>query len=372
MRIDTPAEQATSTEEALLIARGVATAVSPEDGVQPVQASLLTEVMATLLDLRVDFNSLEPLSAEDLAETLAGRTDEFRRRVVQQMVLGALILRPIPPEVARRVAAYAKALEVNDQFVRITQRYAQGAFGLAWLDLHQSGFAEHWEMAKMDQLKSTVRLEDQLAAGVEDAALAELWAGFQHLPPGTLGRGLWDLYRGRGFGLPGAKGGASAYLAQHDFVHVLADYGTNLQGELEVFSLISRADPDPKGFAWMATLIGLFETGYVADAGFFVGDLKERRLDNTAMHVRVADALGRGRVLRDRLGIDLLEVDYHDLSTRSVDYARRELGFEPKSERAVAAYSPGAFDLDGMSKIQQAFNATLSQPPDASSSPEGV
>ena len=87
------------------------------------------------------------------------------------------------------------------------------------------------------------------------------------------------MYRSRGFGLPGSIGGASAYLAQHDFVHVLADYGTNLNGELEVFALIGRADPDPKGFAWLATLIGLFETGYVADAGFFSGDLRERRLD---------------------------------------------------------------------------------------------
>ena len=33
------------------------------------------------------------------------------------------------------------------------------------------------------------------------------------------------------------------YLAQHDFVHVLADYGTNLKGELEVFAFIGRADP---------------------------------------------------------------------------------------------------------------------------------
>ena len=62
------------------------------------------------------------------------------------------------------------------------------------------------------------------------------------------------MYDSRGFALPGSATGASAYLAQHDFVHVLADYGTNLKGELEVFAFIGRADPDPKGFAWLATL----------------------------------------------------------------------------------------------------------------------
>lgn len=349
-------------DEVALIARGIATAISPDQGIEAVQVSLLGEVIEAVLDVRIDFASLEPLGAEDLAAALAGRSEEFRRRVVHHMVLGELILRPIPPEVARRVAVYADALGANDQFVRIARRYAQGAFGLAWLDLRQSGFVEHWEMARMDQLKTDIKLEDQLAAGVEDLALAELWAAFQHLSPGTLGRGVWDMYRGRGFGLPGSTGGASAYLAQHDFVHVLADYGTNLNGELEVFSLIGRADPDPKGFAWLATLIGLFETGYVADAGFFVGDLKERRLVNSAMHVRVADALRRGRVLRDRLATDPLDVDYHEFADQQIDDVRVEFGFEPKSERALEAGSPGAFDLEGMSKIQQAFNRSLGAP----------
>jgi hypothetical protein len=345
--------------DAVLIARGIASAVEPEGGLTGVQISLLSEVVDALLGVSVDFGTLDPLSAGELAAALSGRSERFRRRIVHQMVLGELILRPIPPGVARRVAEYAGALGVEDQFVRIARRYSQGAFGLAWLDLHRSGFAEHWELARMDQLKTNVKLEDQLAAGVEDPPLAELWAGFQDFPAGSLGRGMWDMYRSRGFGLPGTNGGASAYLAQHDFVHVLADYGTNLNGELEVFSLIGRADPDPKGFAWLATLVGLFETGYVANAGFFSGDLKERRLDNKAMHVRIADALRRGRMLCERLGTDLLEVDYHEFADQAIEKVRVELGFEPKSARALEAGSPGAFSVEGMSRIQQEFAASL-------------
>ena len=275
------------------------------------------------------------------------------------MVLGELILRPIPADVARTVEGYAKALGIDDRFVRIARRYAQGAFGLAWVDLHRTGFAEHWERARMDQLKTDVKLEDQLAAGVEDAALAERWMGFADFAPGTLGRGVWDMYRSRGFGLPGSVGGASAYLAQHDFVHVLADYGTNLDGELEVFALIGRADPDPKGFAWLATLIGLFETGYVADAGFFTGDLRARHLDTHEMHVRIADALRRGERLCDLLGVDLLELDYHDLAERPIVDVRGELGIEPKRDVAVQAGSAGAFDLAGMSQIQQEYALSI-------------
>jgi hypothetical protein len=348
-----------SADEALLIARGVASAVDPGGGLAAVQVSLLGAVHTALMATDIDFSGLDPLGPEDLAGALAARPPDFRHRVVHHMVLGELILRPIPPEVARRVEEYARALGIDDRFVRIARRYAQGAFGLAWLDLHRSGFAEHWERARMDQLKTDVKLEHQLAAGVEDPALAERWMSFADLEPGTLGRGVWDMYRSRGFGLPGSLGGASAYLAQHDFVHVLADYGTNLNGELEVFALIGRADPDPKGFAWLATLIGLFETGYVADAGFFSSDLRERRLDSTEMHVRIADALRRGRNLCERLGVDLLDIDYHDFVARPIVQVRAELGFDPKSHQALSAGSPGAFDLAGMSRIQQEYAASI-------------
>lgn len=349
----------THADDVVLIARGVASAVAGEEGLTDVQASLLGAVHSALTGVEVDFSRLEPLSPDLLARSLARAPASRRRRIVHDMVLGELVLRPIPPEVARRVEAYARALDVEDRFVRVARRYAQGAFGLAWLDLHRSGFAEHWERARMDQLKTSVRLEDQLAAGVEDAVLADAWMGFAELAPGTLGRSVWDMYRTRGFGLPGSVGGASAYLAQHDFVHVLADYGTNLDGELEVFALIGRADPDPKGFAWLATLIGLFGTGYVADAGFFSADLEERRLDDPEVHVRIADSLRRGRDLCDRLGHDLLDLDYHELAARSVADVRAEIGMDPKGAAAMAVGSPGAFDRAGMSRTQQTYAATL-------------
>ena len=211
----------------------------------------------------------------------------------------------------------------------------------------------------MDQLKTGVKLPDQLAGGVVDPVLAERWVSFEHLESGTLGRSVWEMYTGRGFALPGSDGGASAYLAQHDFVHVIADYGTNLFGELEVFSLIACADPDPKGFAWIATLIGLFETGYVADAGFFTSNLQQRHLNSPGMHQRLADAMARGRGLCDRVNCDLLELDFHEWVDQPVDAVRKELEIADKSATARRAGSPGVFDLAGMSRLQQDFASSL-------------
>ena len=144
-------------------------------------------------------------------------------------------------------------------------------------------------------------------------------------------------------------------------MHVLADYGTNLKGELEVFGLIGRANPDPQGFAWLATLVGLFETGYVEDTGFFERDVREHNIQAPGMHVRIADAIRRGQRVGDRLGTDLLDVDYHALVRGSVREVRAELGMEPKGDAAASAGSPGAFDREGMSRIQQEYAASIGE-----------
>ena len=69
--------------------------------------------------------------------------------------------------------------------------------------------------------------------------------------------------------------------------------------------------------------------------------------------------LRRGRELCDGLGMDLLEVDYHELTELSLDDARARIGFPEKSRKALTAGSPGAFDLSGMSLLQQEFAASL-------------
>jgi hypothetical protein len=278
------------------------------------------------------------------------------------MVLGELVLRPIPTVVAHRVAKYSEALGVKDDFVRVARRYAQGAYGLAWKDLQRSGFVEHVQEAGEREAESPpeqgrgVGARGAPAAFVPaeiDPELAARWFAFEDLPDDSLGRSVWDMYDSRGFELPGTVGGAPAYLAQHDFVHVLADYCTNLKGELEVFAFIGRADPDPKGFAWLATLIGLFETGYISSTGFFDRDVRERSIRAPGMHQRLADAIRRGKLMCQHYGTDLFDVDYYELAHHPVDEVREMLRVPPKSAGAIESGSAGLFDPAGMSEKQR-------------------
>ena len=344
-------------EEVTLVARGIAAAVAPESGLADVQADLLAAITDALTGVSVDYRSLEPIGPDELAEVLTTRPVEYRQRIVHHMVLGELVLRPLPTVVAHRVAKYAAALGVQDDFVRIARRYAQGAYGLAWMDMQRNCFVDHVRDAADTPPQSRVTRHSVASHPFEpaqiDDELADRWTAFGNLGRESLGRGVWEMYDRRGFPLPGAPGGAPRFLAQHDFVHVLADYGTNLKGELETFAFIGRADPDPKGFAWLATLIGLFETGYITDTGFFERDVRERNIQAPGMHERIADAIRRGKVVCNHNRADLFDVDYYDLADRPVAEVRDLLGIPPKSSAAIESDSAGLFDLAGMSESQR-------------------
>jgi hypothetical protein len=345
------------------VARGIATAVSPANGLTETQASLLRAVTLALTDVDVDYRELAPLGPDELADLLGHRDLAYRHRIVHHMVLGELVLRPLPDEVARRVEKYAAALGIEDDFVRVARRYAEGRFGLAWTDLRRSGFTERWEPEHHETLYTQARFDDPFDSGLIDDDLARRWRAFETYPAGSLGRTISQMYEMRGFNFPGTPQSVSAYLAQHDFVHVIADYGTQLEGELEVFTLIGRADPDPRGFAWLATVVGLFETGYVHQQGFFQIDVRDRHLETAGMTDRMADALLRGKAVAENFGTDLLSVDYHAIADRPLEEVRALLHMPPKGAAAIAAGSPGIIDPEGMSANQRAiYEAQGSQP----------
>ena len=340
--------------EVELVARGMATAVAPEGGLTPVQASLLGAITRAVTEVDVDYLALDPLSCDDFAQVLMGQGQDYRRRIVHHMVLAELVLAPLPDAVAERVSASAAALGIDDDFVRIARRYARGTLGLAWCDLRRSGFADRWDDdSKLEPLHAAAAAEDPFDETPLDPELTARWKAFGGLPEGTLGRSVFEMYEARAFFWPGTRHAASPQLAQHDFVHVLADYGTTIEGELEVFGLIGRADPDPKGFAWLATVVGLFETGHVHQQGFFEVDVRERHLSAPGNEVRLADAIRRGKRVCEAFDRDLLTVDYHELAPLAVDEVRDRLHIPEKSREALAIGSVGPFDPAGISAYQR-------------------
>jgi len=343
--------------EASSTARGIASAAAPATGLTEVQRMLLEALWPAMTGHAVDLRDPEPMSPRQLAEVLRHRDKQFRSRGVQVMLLCALVLRPLPPEVADRIAEFAAELGVDEAMIGVARQFAAGALELAAADFDRNGYTATWNADDLAALHASTELQSTWGYAIDDPDLAHRWAALESLAPGTLGRRVWELYRARGFTFPGQPGSAPPLLAQHDWVHVLADYGTTVESELEVFAFIARANDDMRAFSLLAMVVSLFETGYLATgAGLFEADPGHLSAGRHVA-VRLSDAMRRGALSRDTVdgddSVDYLRLDWFALAPLSVSEARSRFSVEPKSPEAIAAGAVGPCDPGGISPFQQ-------------------
>ena len=138
---------------------------------------------------------------------------------------------------------------------------------------------------------------------------------------------------------------------------MVADYGTTVESEVEVFGLIARANDDMRAFSLLAMVISLFETGYLrAGAGLFESSPGHLSAD-PRLAVRLSDAMRRGALCHDRLtgsdSIDFLRIDWFDLAPLTVEEVRARFSLVPKDASAVEAGSVGPWEPGGISPFQR-------------------
>jgi len=342
-------------DEVMTVAGAFTSALSGPDGLTELQRLVLRAITKSMTGFDVPYNSVCWVSPPQLGEVLADRPAIFRRRIVQMMLIGELLLRPLPKEVSERVEQYAVELGVCDDMFAIARRLAEGSLGLALFDFQRSGYQGNWEFDEYaDSLHTRKRLAGPWEENPDDPELASRWAALEHCPPNTLGRGVFEFYQARGFHVPGTPGSAPPLLAQHDWLHVLCDYGSTVECEVEVFSFIARANDDPQAFSLQAMVLNLFETGYLsAGAGLFeydTGHLSRTTEHAERMATRMADAMYRAA--RCSYKEDLLKVDWFALADLPLDDARRLFNVIPKSEAAYEAGSVSPWERGGISAYQ--------------------
>lgn len=342
--------------EALATARGVAWAAAPEGGPTALQRLLLESVCSAMTGHPIDLSDCPPIGPAEFAEVLRRRDLGFRTRGVQLMLLGALTLRPLPTAVTDRIGAFAAELGVDEGMIDVARGFAAGSLGLAAVDFERNGYTGSWHPDDAAQLHTSAELASAWDLAADDPALAARWTALGELPPGSLGREVSDLYATRGFVVPGRPGSAPPLLAQHDWVHVLADYGTTVESELEVFAFIARANDDMRAFSLLAMVLSLFETGYLSrGAGLFEASPGHLSADR-GLAARVGDAMRRGALSRIEVAgtdsVDYLRQDWFALADLPVARAREHFRVTGKSGVALAAGSPGPRDPGGMSPFQ--------------------
>jgi hypothetical protein len=323
--------------QAEAMVRGIASAVGGDDGLSPTQAGVLGAVARYVFGVDTPVDELEPLGAPELAASL---DPVLARGAVRGMVTLEIVADPVTPELASRVERYAEALGVDEGMLAVARDYSLGALDVAQQDFMRNSYVLGYysEHANDGSLHRAVREPGDRSQ--LDPALEAKWKTLESCPSGSLGRTVWDFYQQRGFALPGSEGSVDALLAQHDFVHCVADYGTSATGEVEVFSLIAASIPDASGFSYLVVILGLFETGNVALVPG-VATASPGHLQLPGGTERMGDAIRRGLLLgRDVMG----GTDWFDYVDDPVDDVRTKLGLVPKGTEAVAAGSLSALD----------------------------
>jgi hypothetical protein len=338
--------------EARLIAGGVAAAVSPAGGLTSLQRVMIEAVTESMTGFVVPLSVLPRLEPDEFARALSRRDELFRGYMLRFMLLCALVLNPLPEEVVDRVDVYARELGVKNDMLRVAHRFARGSFGLALVDFQRSGYMETWGPSHSPVLHTSNELDDPWQQVVRDEQLAKRWESLRDLPHGALGREVVKFYDARGFVFPGRPGSAPPLLAQHDWVHVLAGYGSTVESEIEVFGFIARANDDPRAFSLLAQVVSLFETGYAASGmGLFQYD--RGHLSHQGVAVRLADALRRGALsAAANHSIDFLAVDWFEHAELPIDDVRDQLGIVAKDPRAIEAGSATPWEPGGISAYQ--------------------
>lgn len=335
-------------------AAGVLSATRTKTGNTEFQRLLIEATFASMTGHHVDTTNLPVIDARTNAENLRSRAEPFRMRMVHMMILAALVLRPVPPEVAASVAAFSRELGIDDRLLATVEQFAASDHALAATDFERNGYTVDWSADRSAALHTTVH--EGWDVTEDDPALAAQWHALAELPAGTLGRGVHDFYRARGFAVPGTPGSAPPLLAQHDWVHVLADYGTKVDAELEVFALIARANDDPRGFSLLAMVVSLFETGYLEEgAGLF--EAYPGQLSEQGMTTRIGDAMRRGALSHGPDGerdVDLMQVDWFRFAALPIAEAQARFGIVEKAPEAVAAGSCSPWGPGGISEAQLA------------------
>lgn len=127
-------------DEVRLIQSGIVSACRATEGLTDLQAAVLQAVTGAMTGTEVDPTTVDLIEPDEFAAGLARRNHAFRRRVVQIMELGQMLLDPLVPEVARRVERFAEELSVDDECIHRAREVAEGAHTLAAVDFDRNRY----------------------------------------------------------------------------------------------------------------------------------------------------------------------------------------------------------------------------------------
>jgi hypothetical protein len=335
----------TPREHAEIVARAVVGACRLEGWQSPVQPQLLHTLFNRLLGQDLDFEKIEPLSAAEVAATLSSPAE--RQELIHLMVAIEMLCNPLPERLERSVVQWATALHVHERALLYARELARGELTKAVHDFYRLSWIGDLDR-RSPEFEALLRHtgDKAYALTVEaDPAEAARWSALASCPQGSIGRSLGGFYQMRGFAFPGQPGSVNVAVAQHDWIHVLADYGTTPMGEIEVSAFYNSSTRTPSAMLVLIGVLALFESGLMP-ASLVVPKQPGHSLSAVGGIERMADAAARGTACNT----DLLDVDFFQHANQPLEQIRARFAVEPKSPRILELDPWGALKLPPASK----------------------
>ena len=319
-----------------LFAAGLMGALCPEGRtLDPGQQAVLDAIRAAFRERAVgetpaEIAALPPVEPAPAAEVAAVLTETERNVLAHAVAALELIAHPLDPAVEHHARRYLGELGVRAPYQSLCRETAKGELALLHADFIRHSWTTEVTLHEAFRHGRLLELARSKAAyyGVGgEPAVAHRWEALRDCPDGSWGKAVAEFYDLHGFPFPGESHGIYEVGAAHDWVHVLCDYGTDPEGEIEVFGFIAGASDDPRAFVNFAFTLALFQNASVRTVGGKkVGIARADTLAEPGAADRFADAMRRSRSAT----ADVIALDHFSYADMGLDEARRRFGIVPK------------------------------------------
>lgn len=301
-----------------VVLRVLKTVADASRGLHETERELLAAAARVLqIDDPGELARIEPEEAGALITS-----DRDRTRLLEAMMLMALMDQEVDAEELAVIDRFAAAWGIDEPRVRNLHQYVDGHRTRMKLDvIRRSYFAQTVlpEAWKAGGIRGVWKAFAPRIGRAPDPDLAWRFKQLGLLPEGTLGREYWAHLTARKFAFPGEAYGFP-WQVTHDLGHLLGDHDTDPIGEIEQAAFEAgymRRDPF---FLIFATTM-IFHLGFPVLGDNYIGTAR-----GAFDPVRAARAYERGLACK----VDLTQWDYWPHLERPIADVRRELGIPPR------------------------------------------
>jgi hypothetical protein len=265
---------------------------------------------------------------------------ELLHQLANLVIVLELTMHPLPPELEHHAERFLVDAGIRVDYLDIVRDTAEHHLVRLHADLLRNSWYTEQTLEGLFSGRLGELLRSKLAyySVTTDPVLAAKWGSLRSCPEGSWGHEVARFYDVHGFPFPGEPGGIYEVGALHDWVHVLTDYGTSPEGEIDVFAFIAATMRDQRGFIQFVFTLALFQNASVDTVGGkHVAIARADTLTDPGAIDRLAGAFWRAsQCTADVMG----GVDHFALADTPLDELRRRWNVVPK-----AVPGPSAFDV---------------------------